>query len=73
MTYDQFLQQLQQIRPAAVVLGEQQEERYHLYTEWDAATRGTNVSVPPAVLTLCSTAFSSAWKTLSFRNRKAFP
>ena len=60
MTYDTFLQQLQQIRPAAVVLGEQQEDRYHLYTEWDAEARGEIKSVPPNILALCSTAFTTA-------------
>jgi len=59
MTYDEFLDQLQNVRPTAVVLGEQQEDRYHLYEAWDVQRRSVTVPVPPNVLAVCSTALTA--------------
>ena len=53
MSYAGFLERLGQVRPAAVVLGEQDEDRYHLYQTWDDEKRGTTIPVPPGIMELC--------------------
>ena len=56
MSFTEFLGELKDVYPSAVVLGEELSDRYPMYLEWDKK-RSTAVSMtPPAIINLITDA-----------------
>ena len=56
MSYAGFLERPRQVQPAAVILGDQDENGYHFYHKWADEKRGITIHVPPGIMDLSNDA-----------------